>query len=72
MQLMRTQLTTSSIVNPFVHLIRTPEETDNCLIGKENVKPSSFFEPGTRPFSSLSINSFIVKAIKSKSSCVQR
>jgi hypothetical protein len=56
--------------NPFVHLIKRPEETDICLTGKENVKPSSLLSCEVlEPLPSLAMNSFNDEAIKSKRSC---
>jgi hypothetical protein len=55
--------------NPFVHLIKMPEETDICFIGKENVKPSSLLSCEVMEPSSLAMSSFNDDAIKSKRSC---
>ena len=59
-------LTAFSIENPLVHLINDPEETEVCLTGKENVKPSAFCSSFP---SSLSTKSFSAKATKLNSSC---
>lgn len=35
------RLTMSLIAKPFAHFTSTPEETEVCLMGNENVKPSA-------------------------------
>jgi hypothetical protein len=58
---------------PFVHLMRTPDETEFCLMGKEKVKPSALvsFEPSLRP-SSLSTNCFSLEAMNPNIFCTKR
>lgn len=62
-------LTMLSTENPFVHLIRFPDDEEVCFTGNENVKPSSLlsFCEVKEKFSSLSTKSFNDVAIKSKS-----
>ena len=61
-------------MNPFVHLIRMPDERDVCFTGKEKVNPRSLLLSGvfSDSSSSFSTNSFNDKAIKSKSSYIQK
>ena len=60
----------SSMSNPFVHLIKTPDDIDVCFTGKENVNPSSLLVSEVSESSpSLSTNSFNDEAMKSKRSC---
>lgn len=62
----------SSIANPFVHLIRIPEDTDICLTGKENVNPSSLlFDGSSNSLPSLSRKRSNTDAMKSKRSYMQ-
>lgn len=62
----------SSMENPLVHLINTPDEADVCLTGKENVNPSSLLLGANWSGSStFSTNSFSDEAIKSNRSCKQ-
>lgn len=66
------ELTMSSIENPLVHLINTPDEADVCLTGKENVNPSSLLLAATWSGSlAFSTNCFSDEAIKSKRSYKQ-
>ena len=59
--------------NPFVHLIKMPEDTDICFTGKENVNPSSLLSCEIlEPSPSLAMNSFNEEAMKSKRSCKQQ
>jgi len=58
--------------NPFVHLIKMPEETDICFTGKENVNPSSLLSCEILETSPLAMKSFNEDAIKSKRSCRQQ
>lgn len=63
-------LTASSILNPFVHFIKVPDEIDNCLTGNEKVKPSSLCLPGAgwNPSPSVATNFASAVAIKSNNS----
>ena len=59
--------------NPFVHLIKMPEETDICFTGKEKVKPSSLRSSEIlEPSPSFAMNSSNEDAIKSKRSWRQQ
>jgi len=49
-----TGFTASSMLKPFVHLIRFPEAINVCMTGKEKVKPISLCLPGGTLKSSLS------------------
>lgn len=64
----RLKLTMSAIANPFVHLIKMPDETDNCFTGKEKVNPRSLLLSSdiSEPSPSFSTKSFNAEAIKSK------